>query len=203
VSHDTAPATLVAAAAILVAAIGLRATTLAGDATGTLESAVRVEVKQGAADAQDALVVFDEAPFAARAAAARFRSEELAREAETTLDRTAKQQLTVEAVVAGVVARSLGGGTDGDEALAVDRRLAERRAQQSLGPEAADALAEQGDDTGRRAALIALAAAPAGLAFLLGSLGQAFRRGRLPLVCAGVVALLVAVAGAVWVEVAA
>jgi hypothetical protein len=202
VSHDAAPAILVAAAAILVAALGLRASALAGDASGALESAVRVEVKRGAADVQDALVVFDEAPFAARAAGARFRSEELTREAEAAFDPATRQELTVEAVVAGVVAQSLAAGTDGDEALDVDRRLDERRAQQSVGPEAEE-LAEEGDDAGRRAALMALAAVPAGIAFLLGSLGQAFRRGRRALLAAGVVALLAAVAAGIWVEVGA
>jgi hypothetical protein len=202
VSHDAAPAILVAAAAILVAALGLRASALAGDASGTLESAVRVEVKHGAADVQDALVVFDEAPFAARAAAVRFRSEELAREAQSA-DPATKQELTVEAAVAGVVAQSLAAGTDGDEALDVDRRLAERRARQDLGPESAGELAAEGDDAGRRAALMALAAVPAGLAFLFGSLGQASRRGRRLLVALGVVALLVAVPAGVWIEVGA
>jgi hypothetical protein len=199
VSHDAAPAILVAAAAILVAVLGLRASTLAGDASGALESAVRVEVKHGAADVQDALVVFDEAPFAARAAAVRFRSEELAREAESA-DPATKQELTVEAAVAGVVAQSLAAGTDGDEALDVDRRLRERRALQELGPESAGELAADGDGAGRRAALMALAAVPAGIAFLFGSLGQAFRRGRGLLVALGVVALLVALAAGIWVE---
>ena len=202
-SHDAAPALLVAAAAILVAVLGLRASALAGDASGALESAVRVEVKHGAADVQDALVVFDEAPFAARAAGARFRSEELTREAEAALDPATRQDLTVEAVVAGVVAQSLAAGTDGDEALDVDRRLDERRAQQALGPEDSEELAEEGDDAGRRAALMALAAVPAGIAFLLGSLGQAFGGARRAFVAAGVVALLAAIAAGIWVEVGA
>jgi hypothetical protein len=202
VSHDAVPAVLIATAAILSAALGLRAATLASSAAGSLESAVRVEVKQGAADVQDALLVFDEAPASARVAATRFRSEELRREAETA-DFATGRQLLAESVVLGVLAQALGGKDGGEAALEVDRRLEERRAQQRLTGPSATELEESGRDEGRRAALMAFAAAPAGLAFLLGAAAQAFPRRRRLLVAAGAAVLVLAAAGGVWVETAA
>lgn len=96
-SHDRPPAAptsasaiLIAAAAIVIAAIGLRASMLARDASGEWQSSVRVQVREGAGEVNAALLVYDEALFGGRVAEARFRAEELRREAaETALETSA------------------------------------------------------------------------------------------------------------------
>lgn len=201
-SNHAVPAILIAAAAIVSAAIGFRAAMLASEASGDWESAVRVEVREGAGAVNDAILVFGEAPFAARVATTRFRSEELKNELATA-DPSVARTLLVESTLLAALAQSTGGKTDTDEALAVDRQLAERRRLRAIaGEPSATQLEEDGDRAGRRAALTAAAAVPAGLAFLLGAIGQAFPRRRRALVVIGTAALAAAVVAGVVVEVA-
>jgi hypothetical protein len=202
VSSDAAPAILIAAAAIVSAALGFRAAMLASDASGDWESAVRVEVREGAGAVNDAILVFGEAPFAARVATTQFRAEELESELATA-DPSATRNLLIESTLLAAVAQATGGKADTGEALAVDRRLAERRRSRTVaGEPSARQLEEDGDSTGLRAALTAAAAVPAGLAFLLGAIAQAFPRRRRAFVVVGVAALAAAAVAGVAVEVA-
>jgi hypothetical protein len=186
VSRQAAPALLVAAAAIVSAALGFRAAMLASEASSSWESSVRVEVREGASAVRVPLVVFDEAQFAARVAATRFRAEELLRELDNA-DPLVAPTLLAESTVLMALAEGSGGGAVDNAALDVERQLeAGRRESRLPGEPTPDELDEDGDRAGQGAALTAAATIPAGLAFLAGAAAQAFARRRPALVAAGV-----------------
>jgi hypothetical protein len=196
VSRQTTPALLVAAAAIVAAALGLRAAMLASEASSGWESSVRVEVREGATTVRAPLVVFDEAQFAARVATTRFRAEEILRELDGA-DPVVAPTLLAESTVLMALAEANGGGV-GNAALDVDRQLEEELEDARIaGEPSPNEHEEDADSAGERAALTAAAAVPAGLAFLLGAAAQAFPRRRRALVALGVVALVVAVAAGI------
>lgn len=201
---QTTPAILLAAAAILTAVVGARAAMLKGEASGDWDSAVRVEVKQGAADISDESRAHDEAGVAGDIAEGLLRSVELRNQA-LLADSFTAQALAFESNTSEQVARTQGTpderyfGADGSFDLS--GRIADLRAQQDIGePLAPEQLQEQGDELGRRAALMALAAVPAALAILLGSLAQGFTQRRRLLMALGLVSLALGVAVAAYAE---
>lgn len=210
-SHDRPPAAptsasaiLIAAAAIVIAAIGLRASMLARDASGEWQSSVRVQVREGAGEVNAALLVYDEALFGGRVAEARFRAEELRREAAETALETSAAVLAESTVLSALAEAfdSAGNPSAGEGTLNVRERLADLRRQRTRGIEPSpSALAEEGDRQDRRATWAAAAAVPGGVAFLLGALAQAFSRRRRLLVATGFVGLILAGSATTFLEV--
>jgi hypothetical protein len=200
----SAPAVLLAAAAIVTALVGARASMLKGDASGDWESAIRVELKQGAATTIDEQTAYGEAAVAGRTAEALLRANELGGAADR-LDTIGARTLLVEARVLLQTAEdntrlapAAASFSAADGAFDLDRRLDDLSRRRDVGEALSPAeLQERGDTAARRAALTALAAVPAALAILLGGLAQAFARARAPLVVLGIVALTASVALAV------
>ena len=174
------------------------------DASGEWQSSVRVQVREGAGEVNAALLVYDEALFGGRVAEARFRAEELRREAAETALETSAAVLAESTVLSALAEAfdSAGNPSAGEGTLNVRERLADLRRQRTRGMEPSpSALAEEGDRQDRRATWAAAAAVPGGVAFLLGALAQAFSRRRRLLVATGFVGLILAGSATTFLEV--
>jgi hypothetical protein len=197
---ERAVAILIAAAAIVGVGLGARATLLSSDASDTWKSAVRTEVKRAAANVEDVRYVYvTEAPLAMQVVTASVRA--------SLLDQSAKaaQGIVRSALLAEAeTQRTLGaqivksapdvkkyGTTRGG--FDVAKRLVDQRNRYpglvALDP---DERQRQGDQLSRHSILDVLATVPAGVAFLLGAVAEAFHRRRKLLVLGG--ALFVAAA---------
>lgn len=201
---QTAPAIVLAAAAILIAVVGARAAMLKGQASSHWDSAVRVEVKLGASEISDASLARNEAGVAADIAERLLRSVELRNQVQIS-DTVTAQTLLSESEVLRQVAATQGQpderffGSDGSFDL--PGRIADLRSRQDTGEASSpEELVEQGDELARRASLMALAALPAALAILLASLAQPFPRRRALLVVLALVALAIGVGMGVYAE---
>lgn len=203
-------ALMLALAAVLAAAVATRASFLSSEAAGLWQSAIRNELKLGAAMVEDVRFVYnDEGPQAFRIAAARVRAEEYRRRARNAAPDVARV-LRVEATAQQLVADSLVESSDiakeekyetEDGGFDLARRLADNRARNpDLVAIDADAIQAEGDDLAARAVLMLSTAVPVGVAFLLGALAQAYRRRR-ALLTAGYVVLGLSLVLAVVVEV--
>jgi hypothetical protein len=205
----TAPAILLASAAIVTAVAGARASMLKGEASGAWESAIRVELKEGAATTIDEQTAYGEAAVAGRTAEALTRADELTG-AAAGIDAFSARALLTEARVLLQTAEdntrlapAAVRFTATDGAFDLKRRLADLAQRQDVSEPLSPArLREQGDSAGRRASVMTLAAIPAALAILLAGLAQARRRAREPLVAVGLLLLAAAVAVAVVAEAA-
>lgn len=202
-------AVTLAVAAVLAAGLGARAAILLGTAGDELQSSVRTEVKRGAAVVEDVRFVYqDEAPVAYRFAKAQFLAEEL-RKGAGPLAASANADVLVEADAQTQVARALRQAspivrnaryraTGG--AFAVGRRLADVRRRQ---PELLELRPEEKAHEGARSAwhgnLDAATTLGPAIAFLFGTIAQAFVRRRRPLLAAAWAFMLAGlVAGLLW-----
>jgi len=186
---------LLAAAAVLAALIGWRASLLGGQASSAWQQALRTEIKRGAAVVEDVRFVYQgEAPSALAVARATIRAEEY-RAAGDALSGTDREALVVEAETQDSVGAVAGGDfelvTDPkyrteDGGYDLELRLADVRAEHpdlvALDPDAGQAA---GDALARKATLELSATIPVAAAFLLGALSQGFSRRRRPFLVAG------------------
>lgn len=205
-------AILLGAAAIAAAIVAALAVGLASDASDAWNSAVRLEVKRSAGALQDVRYLYQsEFPMAlsvmgARAQAAAYGAAASANPEQASALRIAgNAQTTVADTIAPSVALTKGdtyalpgGGVD------LGRRLADLRNEYpdllALDP---DAMEAQGDAAAAKAHRLLLALLPLGACALLGTLAQAFRRARTPLLAVGSVLLGAGVIVALVAQVAA
>jgi hypothetical protein len=205
---ERAVAILIALAAIVGVALGARATLLSSDASDTWKSAVRTEIKRAAGNVEDAHYLYvTEAPLAMQVVTARVRARELARSAETAqgvvrsvllaeadTQRTLAEQIAKSAPPVDQYATPKGG-------FDVAKRLAYQRNRYpdlvALDP---DELQRDGDDLSRHSILDVLATVPAGVAFMLGAIAEAFHRRRRLLVLAGALFVVGAIVFGIVVE---
>lgn len=207
------PAILLGLAALVTAALFGRAALLAGDASDQWQQALRQELKRSAAVVEDVRYVYgDEAPLAFDGVTLEVLAQEYRAKAQASRGAT-RSLLTVEAraneelldVVKGGSAilsdekyRLEGGGYD------LGRRLADvRRENPDLVTINPDVPQARGDALSRQATNTVSLGAVAPLAFLLGSLGQVFRRRRAVLLWIGWVVLGMTVVAAAAIEVTA
>jgi hypothetical protein len=203
-------ALLLAAAAIVAAVVGARASLMTANASVAWQQAVVEEVKRAAGYVEDIRHVYgDEAQAALLYTEARFRSEELA-SADLPSAPAPQALVTVERDAWQEVLKALAPSTElgADPAYAtregfdVGQRLADARAQSpelvSLDP---DATAAAGDDAGEKALRLVSTTPLAATAFLFGSLAQGFARRRRAFLCTAVAFLLAGIAAAFAAEV--
>ena len=205
------PALLLGLAALLTAALFGRAALLSGDASDQWQQALRQELKRSAAVVEDVRYVYgDEAPLAYDGATLEILAQEY-RSAAKDVSPAARSLLLVEARTNEELLKVVTGGSEilKDERYRLEgggydlgKRLADVRQEnadlitinpddpQALG----DALSEQATNTISLGAL-------APVAFLLGSLGQVFRRRRSLLLWTGWVVLGMTLVAAVAIEV--
>lgn len=201
---------LLAAAALVAAVIGVRASFASSSASGAWQQAVREEVKRAAALVEDVRFVYGaEGTTAFQVIEARVRAEEL-REAAETLTGRDRQIVLVEAEAWQLLAENMGTGTDlvddpkyltDDGRYDLGLRLVDVR---NLYPDLvavdpADPQA-QGDEADRQARLGVAATIPVAGAFLFGALAQGFPGRRRWLLGAGVILLATGVVAGILVE---
>ena len=214
-THDGSkrgPAILLALTAVAVVVMGARASLVSASASDAWQEAVRQQVKQAAAYVEDIRYVYDdEVPRAVRITEARFRAQELTAGTEG-LSGPGEEAVYMEQLLQAELAK----GLEATSTLASDpkyttdfgfdaaRRLADVRA---LNPELVsvdpDRRQADGDNASRHAVRLVGATTVVAVAFLLGSLAQAFQRYRRPLLGAGSSSLLVGVGLAILTEVVA
>jgi hypothetical protein len=203
-------AILLALAATVAAVLGARAAVVSSAASDVWQTAVREEVKRSAALVEDVRYVYaDEAAVALRAAAAAVEADELRRSA-ASLGEAEKSVAESEASVRQTSADTLAGAFDltkdpryrAGDGYDVAARLADVRNEHpelvALDP---DATMATGSEDSRHGWRLVAATILAAVAFLCGSLAQAFPRYRLPLTVAGFALIALAAAAAVLVEV--
>lgn len=193
-----AVAVLLALAAVVGVALGGRASLVSSSATDAWQLALRQEIKRGAAEVEDVRYVYNsEAPIAFNYRAVKLRAQEI-RQAAKTAPADAKATLELEAKALDVYAENLGGSIQ--KGLADDRyttpaggfdaakRLADQRKRYpdlvAIDPDEAQ---RSGDRLSRQSILEMAATIPAGIAFLLGAVAEAFTRPRRWLLIAGFV----------------
>jgi hypothetical protein len=206
-------AVLLAAAAVLAAVVGTRASIVSNDASDSWQSALRSEVKRSAAAMEDVRYLYQsELPVAIRILEARLLQTAATADA-VKAGGAAKLALQVEADTQASVLEALITSSElaskADYALSsggfdLAKRLADLRAENpdllALDP---DGLQATGDALATRANLLMLSLFPAGLGALLGAIGQPFKRRRGLLLAAGWIALGAGGAMALAVEVMA
>ncbi len=211
--EDRAVAILLTLAAVVGIVLGGRASLVRSSATDDWQQALREEIKTAAARVEDVRYVYtSEAPVAFQFDEATIRAEE-ARRAAGRSTGTTRRVLLVEAKTLSLYAKNLAEGIQKGLATGryrtpkggfdAARRLADQRRRfpdlLRIDPNRAE---HRGDRLSRHAALEIAATIPAGVAFLLGALAEAFRRRRRPLLLAGFAAVASAVVLGVLVEAA-
>ncbi len=206
-------ALLLAAAAVVAALLGARASLLSGEASSAWQEAVRQEVKSAAAVVEDLRFVYEsEADQAYRVIQARVRAEEF-RIASDRASEPIRSLLVAEAVAQEQVAEAL---TTGSE-IAADERYARPDGGFDLGLRLADVRNRypdlvairpdepqgEGDRLSRQAVLMTAATIPVAATFLLGALAQVIPRRRQPLLVAALLFLLAGGAAGLVVELVA
>jgi hypothetical protein len=190
----TLVAVLLACAAVVAAIIGARAALVGDDGSDTWHSAVREDVKAGAALVEDVRFVYTEdAPLAFQVSEGNIRAEEAHREARGTSGLTREILVAHAGAFEGVVrtieqASKLAKDPDyelEDGGYDVLRRLEDvRNENPDLVEIDADATEQEGSDLNYESALLVASTLPAGLAFLCGALAHGFpsrRRWLVPL----------------------
>jgi len=205
-------AMLLGAAAIAAALVGALAASHSSDASDAWNSAVRLELKRATAAVEDIRYIYQsELPQAITVMSAR--SQAAAFTAAAAADPANAPALTIAAGgqtnAAGAMEASVTLVSDPKYALpsgGVDlaRRLASARNEKpdlvALDPGAAQA---QGDELAAKSRWLLLALVPLGICALVGTLAQAFRRTRTPLLALGTVLLGAGVIVAIAAEVLA
>lgn len=211
-TNGRAVALVLAAAAIVVAVVGARASLVAANASVAWQQAVVEEVKQAAGYVEDIRHVYgDEAQAALLYTEVRFRSEELAAatlppaagpQALVTVERDAWQEVAKALAPSTELATDPGYATEGG--FDIGRRLADVRGQSpdlvDLHPEATEA---GGDEAGDHAIRLVTTTPLSAGAFLFGSLAEGFPRRRRAFLGTAVALLLLGIATALVVEVIA
>ena len=208
-----AVAILLALSAVVGVALGGRASLVSSNATDAWQLALREEIKRAAGEVEDVRYVYNsEAPIAFNYRAVRLRAQE-ARKAARTASPTAKATLELEAKALDLYAKNLGesiqkgladpryttphGGFD------AAKRLAYQRGRNpdlvAIDPERAQ---RSGDRASRQSILEMAATIPAGIAFLLGAIAEAFARPRRWVLIAGFALVAAAATVGVVVEIA-
>ncbi len=208
----TIVAVLLATAAVVAAVIGARAALLGDDGSDTWHSAVREDVKRGAAVVEDVRFVYsEEAPLAFQVSEGLLRAEE-SRKAAKGASELERELLETHAGAQEGVADTVGSSS----ALATDPeyeldnggydvlgRLADRRAENpdlvALDP---DATERQGTELNFESSLLVAATLPAALAFMCGALAHGFPSRRRWLVPAGFALVAISLVLAIVFEVA-
>ncbi|MBI4260367.1 MAG: hypothetical protein HY658_07360 [Actinobacteria bacterium] len=203
-------AVLLAAAAVVAAFLGARASLVSSAASGDWQHAVRQETKRAAALVEDVRFVYsDEASAAFLVAESEILAEEYRRQAEA-LSGTARAALVIEARVQEALAAAVGGNfeivTDPSYRTAeggfdVGARLAAvRAAYPDLVAIDPDEPMDAADAAARRAVLGVGATLPVAAAFLFGALAQGFPGRRRPLLSAGFAFLALGALAGVLIE---
>jgi hypothetical protein len=201
---------LLAAAAMVAAVLGGRASLVSSMASGAWQQAVRQEVQRSAALVEDVRFVYSgEAVTAFLVVEGRVRAEELMEQAESLTGRD-REMLLIEAEAWQLLADNVGAGTDlvddpkyqsEDGGYDLGLRLVDvRNRYPDLVAVNPDDPQQQGDDAAKRARLGVAATIPVAGAFLFGALAQGFPRRRRPLVAVGVLLLAAGIAAGVLVE---
>ena len=206
-------AALAAAAAVVIALVGVRASMLGGEASGAWQQAVRQEVKRAAATVEDLRYLYEtEAIATLEVVRDTILAEEYRRAAEPATG-AVQEALLAEAgrsdqLVTLYRAGSLiasdpkyaleGGGYD-----IVARLVDLRAANPDLLAIDPDALERAGDAHAAKAGAIVRAGIPAAVTFLLAALANGFPRRRRLLLGGGALTLLLSAVAAIAVEVGA
>ena len=204
-------ALLAAAAAVVIAILGVRAAFLGSEASAAWQTAVRQEVKRAAATVENVRYLYEnEALPALQLVKVQLLEEEYQKAADTAADGPVKDALAAEAgryrqLLAIYTAGSLvandpkyaleGGGYD-----LVSRLVDLRNENPELVAIDPDALAAAGDAASAQASEYLRAAIPVSLTFLFAALANGFPRRRRPLLGAGVVTMAIGIAAAFAVE---
>ncbi len=202
---------LLVAAAVLAAAIGVRAAIVDSNGSGDYDSAVRQDVKRGAGVTEDLRFIYsEEGPAAFQVAEARIRGEELRKAARGKsgivraylLGEAGAQDQIIKTLQPTVELTSEDKYDGRGDSYDLFRRIADKRKDHpdllTINP---DATEKEGADSAKASTLLTAATIPIGFAFLFGSLTEGFPRGRRPLLVAGWVCLGIGVLFAVIVEV--
>jgi hypothetical protein len=202
-------ALLLAAAAVAAAIVGTRVSLIAGEASGSWQSAVRLEVKRSTGLQENVRYLYGvEVPLAltileTRTALARL-------ESLTPAQGGNSSAVTIEKSVLTEILKVLDKGSDltgadyalSDGGVDLGKRLAELRSETpailAIDPDATQA---RGDNLARKAGIMSIALIPFGLCALLGAMAQAFAARRRRLLEYGVAVLVSGVAMAAAVEV--
>jgi hypothetical protein len=205
-------AVLLGAAAIAAAVVGALATGLSSDASDAWNQAVRLELKRATAALEDVRYVY-QSEFGQAVTVMSARSQVAGYAAAASADPGNAPALTIAANgqtnAATAMAQSVPLVADPKYALpdgGVDlaKRLADARAEQpDLAAIDPDAMQAQGDALAAKASWLLIALIPLGACALVGTLAQAFRRWRTPLLAAGTVLLAAGVLAAIAAEVLA
>jgi hypothetical protein len=203
-------AVLAAAAAVVIAILGVRSSLLGSEASAAWQQAVRQEVKRAAATVETIRYVYEnEAPVALALATQTLLVEEYRRAAEGA-EGEIREALLAEAgraeqlvtlyragsLIAGDPKYELEGGGYSIVARVADVRN-ERPDLVALDP---DALQRAGDAQTARAAAHVRAAIPAAITFLFAALANGFPRRRRPLLVVGSLTLVLSVIAGIAVE---
>jgi hypothetical protein len=190
--------------------IAARTAELTGTASGNWEKAVRVQVKQSALQTENELFVYgDPVTVVTQYQAARSQADAYAQAlARDELTRTQRAILAAAAVAAQQFAVALRGVAAGEtkwlrgqrETYDLAGRLASEQRKTSGALEGAKEVRATGDENSTRAAAEALTVVPAALAFLLGSVAQAWPRNAKILLLAGAMMLFASLAAALALE---
>lgn len=204
------PAILLALTAVAVVVIGARASLVSSSASEAWQEAVRQQVKQAAAYVEDIRYVYDdEVPRAVRIMEARFRAQELTASTEG-LSGPSEEAVFMEQLLQSGLAKDLESVSKltSDPRYTTDfgfdtaRRLSDIRSENpelvSVDPDRRQA---QGDLASRHAVRLVGATTVIAVAFLVGSLAQAFQPYRRPLLRVGSSFLLVGMGLAILTEV--
>jgi hypothetical protein len=216
--YQTRIAVLLAAAAVTTALVGARTANLIGSAGGNWESAVREEVKQGAARTTGEILVYGATlPNVTSYQETKIRAEEYLAGVDSLDEIFALTSAELDALndlhrIYDETAKPMENtfGEDdryfaaGDRTAGFDleRKLADQRAADLSSFEDPSQIRAAGDDRSKRGIVAALAGVLAAVAFLLGSVANALVRGKLVAWWAGAAVLAVAIVGAVVLEVA-
>lgn len=205
-------AVLLGSAAIAAAVVGALAAGLASDASDAWNSAVRLELKRATAAVEDVRYVY-QVEFGQAVTVLSARSQSAGYTAAASADPANALAYTIaadgQANAAGAMEKSVPLVADPRYALpdgGVDlaRRLADQRASRpdlvAVDPNSAQA---EGDAAASKAFLLLLALLPLGACALVGTLAQAFKRWRRPLLGVGSVLLGAGVLAAIAAEVLA
>jgi hypothetical protein len=203
-------ALLAAAAAVLIALLGVRASMLGSEASAVWQQAVRNEVKRAAATVEDLRYLYEtEAVATLEVVRATVVAEEYRRAADLAQG-AVKEALLAEAARADQLVTFYRAGSpiasdpkyalDGGGYSIVGRLVDLRAANPDLVAIDPDGMEQVGDRLAAKATVAIASAIPASFTFLFAALANAFRARRRPLMAAGVVTLLVSVVAAVAAE---
>jgi hypothetical protein len=204
-------ALLAAAAAIVIAFLGVRASFLGSEASAAWQSAVRQEVKRAAATVEDIRYLYEnEALPTLQLVEVELLEEEYQRAADATAEGPVKDALEAEAGryrqlldlyrAGSLIANDPKYALDGGGYDLVTRLVDLRSANPDLVTIDPDALVAAGDAASANASEYLRAAIPVSLTFLAAALANGFPRRRRPFLAAGVVTMVIGIAAAIAVE---